>query len=209
MSHCYNCWKIWLLRLFLFGPEIVAMIQFWGVYCQFFVNFWESMSEAKIDATGAAARMRKYRKKNQLKNGLTIAKQQFNWWAPSRYMKSWLIKILLWRRRTFQMTLSTNQFWSRRAGGSLQSAMTLIPDPSLMTLMILMTEYIWTHLNTSYHNIIWKPWHIIIIIIEGYKTGSGNIFGRHVLGMKKCNSVTWWWNRAFSNIPGHWGPIYG
>ena len=131
------------------------------------------------------------------------------WWAPSRYMKSWLIKILLWRRRTFQMTLSTNQFWSRRAGGSLQSAMTLIPDPSLMTLLILMTEYIWIHLNTSYHNIIWKPWHIIIIIIEGYKTGSGNIFGRHVLGMKKCNSVTWWWNRAFSNIPGHWGPIYG
>ena len=53
------------------------MIQFWGVYCQFFVNFWESMSEAKIDATGAAERMRKYRKKNQLKNGLTIAKQQF------------------------------------------------------------------------------------------------------------------------------------
>ena len=35
------------------------------------------MSEAKIDATGAAERMRKYRKKNQLKNGLTIAKQQF------------------------------------------------------------------------------------------------------------------------------------
>ena len=52
MSHCYNCWKIWLLRLFLFGPEIVAMIQFWGVYCQFFVNFWESMSEAhKQDKT--------------------------------------------------------------------------------------------------------------------------------------------------------------
>ena len=46
------------------------------------------MSKAKIDATGAAKRMRKYRKKNQLKNGLTIAKQQFNWWAPSRYMKS-------------------------------------------------------------------------------------------------------------------------
>ena len=73
MSHYYNCSKNWFLRLFLFGPEIVAMIQFWGVYCQFFVNFWESMSEAKIDATGAAERMRKYRKKNQLKNGLTIA----------------------------------------------------------------------------------------------------------------------------------------
>ena len=31
------------------------------------------MSEDKIDTTGAAERMKKYRKKNQLKNGLTIA----------------------------------------------------------------------------------------------------------------------------------------
>ena len=47
LSHTVTFSNVTLLQLLKnlvvevisFGPEIVAMIQFWGVYCQFFVNF--------------------------------------------------------------------------------------------------------------------------------------------------------------------------
>ena len=138
MSHCYNCWKIWLKRnLRQSRWTFMATRRFWQSTGPMMLPDSSRNGQTWPMTSLFINRTRLIKSGGALENWVP-------WWAPSRYMKSWLIKIL-WRRRTFQMTLSTNQFWSRRAGGSLQSAMTLIPDPSLMTMLILMTEYIWIH----------------------------------------------------------------
>ena len=153
MSHCYNNWKIWadMERVLVMVSEEMLKRNLRQSRWTFMATrrFWQStvpMMLPDSSKNGQTWPMTSLfiNRTRLIKSGGAL-ENWVPWWAPSRYMKSWLIKILLWRRRTFQMTLSTNQFWSRRAGGSLQSAMTLIPDPSLMTLLILMTEYIWIH----------------------------------------------------------------
>ena len=202
MSHCYNCWKIWLLRLFeaialdIHGNKEVLAIHSADDVARLLkerTNLTYDISVHKQDKTdqirrsiGKLSSLVGALKIHEIliDQNLVVKKKNL---PNDPFYKSVLIKE---SRRKSTISISNDS----DSGSEFDD----IDDSDD-----------WIHLNTSYHNIIWKPWHIIIIIIEGYKTGSGNIFGRHVLGMKKCNSVTWWWNRAFSNFPGHWGPIYG